>query len=157
MLKSRTLAAAGAALAGGCLMAAAPAFAGLPTPGTSGTHGCALADANGTAAPIVYPNSGTSQIGGNACTVTEVVGVYDNPNGSIFASAGATWSVTACTPYTVVVNGVTEEKCRPDGSWSSAAGSLPVQEYVLTPGDTITASVTNGTLVVGTLDGDPGA
>ncbi|MHB8573583.1 MAG: hypothetical protein ACYDAY_11635 [Candidatus Dormibacteria bacterium] len=112
-----------------------------------GPHGCVLGDANGTAAPTVYPNSGTSQIGGNFCTYTQVAGV-NGTDGGYVASAQA-WSIVSCVP-------VSQTECDSDAahSYSSAAGSLPVGGAGSIPaGDLVTVSVSNGTIVAGTPDG----
>lgn len=154
MSKRFTVAAATMAVS---LLASAPAWAFDPTGTPSGTHGCALADANGTPAPVAYPNSGTSQIGGNSCTYTQVDSNEPDPNGASggsYLAAAQAWSVSACTP--VVTNG-TQTGCTPDGSWSSAAGSPNQAVHVIKPGDQVTVTVHNGTIISGVVNGAPGS
>ena len=109
------------------------------------THGCIIGDANGTPAPTIYPNSGTSQIGGNTCTITAMSNATDG-SGPGYEAASQSWRITGCTP--------TGTTCTPNpaDSYSSGAGSKPVgAPGSLKAGDIITATVSNGTLIVGTF------
>ena len=129
-----------------------------PSPG-SGTHGCVLADVQGTPAPIAYPNSGTSQIGGNECDNMTVVATNDPPGGGEgYEAAAQTWSIVACIPGVDPTTGKPICTADPAHSYSSSAGSAPVATLGALPaGEQFTAKVTDGTLIVGTPNGVSGA
>jgi hypothetical protein len=116
-----------------------------------------VADGNGTPAPTVYPNSGTSQIGGGSCTFT-VESTWDptgtQPRGSGYVAAAQSWSISSCTPG---VDARGNPICTPDPahSYSSAAGSAPAGSVgALVAGEQVTVTVTNGAVIAGTPNGD---
>ncbi len=119
----------------------------------SGTHGCVVADINGTPAPIVYPNSGTSQIGGNMCTYTQVAGATVPGGAGGYVAAAQSWSITSCVPVSPAVC-----NADPAHSYSSSAGSVPVGSQTAIPaGDQVTVIVHNGFVIAGTPNGQSGA
>jgi len=112
-----------------------------------GPHGCVIGDGAGNAMPTVYPNSGTSQIGGSSCTYVQVAGADGGGGG--YVAAAASWSITSCVPVSATV-------CTPDPdhSYSSSAGSAPVGMTDAIPtGDQVSVTVSNGVVVAGTPDG----
>jgi hypothetical protein len=122
----------------------------------SGTHGCVVADANGTPAPTVYPNSGTSQIGGNTCTFTVVPGATVGGDAGYFAAA-QTWSIVSCA-LTPAAGGGLVCVNDPKHSYSSGAGSPAVGvPPALVPGEVVTVTVHNGLVIAGTGNGSSGA
>jgi hypothetical protein len=137
------------------LVGSASAVAFDPT-NSSGTHGCALQDVAGHS-QNVYPNSGTSQIGGSSCTYLQV-DTNDDPvggaHGGSYGAAAQSWSISACTPGKDASG---NPICTPDVSFSSAQGSSPQGRNVIPVGDEVTVTVSNGSIISGTANGVAGA
>jgi len=118
-------------------LTALPARASDPGP-----HGCIVADAGGNAAPTIYPNSGTSQIGGNSCTFTEVAG--DGSGG--WNGAAASWSIGWCAPVAPATTCTPTDTKTGTGPTMGPNGTIP-------PGNLVTISVTSGWFIAGTANG----
>lgn len=156
---SKRLALAGASLAV-CLLGPASAMAFDPT-NSSGTHGCALQDVGGQS-QVVYPNSGTSQIGGSSCTYQQV-DTNDDPvggaHGGSYLATAQSWSITACTPGIDPVTGLPICPADPNVNFGTGAGqtSTPEGRNVIPVGDQVTVTVSNGSIIAGTANGVAGA
>ena len=158
-----TLLAALAAL-GTCVVGVGVAAAIPPPPAIppNGPHGCALSDVAGQSAPVVH-DSDTSHIGGNFCTYTQVASDASLPPGGSYFAAAQSWSIVSqkYSCVTVTVKHRQHKSCGwvsdPAASFSSAAGSPNVGQFVIPVGDKATVKVSNGTIVTGTFDGAPGS
>ena len=145
------------AVAGATLMS--PALVGASqaaTPGLNGPHGCVLSDVAGQSPPVVH-DSDTSHIGGNKCTYIQVASDPSIPQGGSYSAAAQSWSVKS---FTKVYNKTTKRwswVADPRHSYSSAAHSPSVGQYVIPIGDRVTVTVSNGSIITGTPNGAPGS
>lgn len=119
----------------------------------SGPHGCFLQDVSGHTLPNVH-KSGTSTIGGNSCTMTQVATDEPTGKGGSYAAAAQAWSIKAYK-YKTIGKHLTRVP-DPAHSFSSAAGSPAVGQHVIPVGEYLVVWVKNGTIIVGTPDGAAG-
>ena len=126
------------------------------TPGLNGPHGCVLSDVGGNSPPVFH-DSVTSHIGGNKCTYTQVASDPSIPQGGSYSAAAQFWSVKS---YARLYNKAAKRwswVADPHHSYSSAAHSPSVGQYVIPVGDKVTVRVSNGFIITGTPNGAPGS